>query len=167
MLTRRMMVLASVSMLVACGAGGAGRTVGLAPNSRLIVYRHGDRDDDLLNARGHRRAEAFVMALDGVPIDAIYTVNIERNLQTAAPLARARGLQVQTLAPTRLPERLARHARGRSVVWIGNLINLRNIWAGLDLPDDPPVNYGELVILTMTASGELQTERRMVSPLAI
>lgn len=166
MLTRRMMLLAPVSLLGACGGIGARSTAGLAPDSQLIVYRHADRSGELLSGQGHRRAAAFATALDGVPVDAIHALKLERNLQTAAPLAAARGLRVQTLTPVRLAEKLARSARGRSVVWIGNMNNLRAIWAGLALPDAPPLDYGALVILSTDAAGELHSTRHMVAPLA-
>jgi probable phosphoglycerate mutase len=48
-----------------------------------------------LNPTGRRQADGLVGRLDGVPVDAIYTSPLERCRETAAPLARARGLQVR------------------------------------------------------------------------
>jgi probable phosphomutase (TIGR03848 family) len=47
-----------------------------------------------LSERGREQAEALVRRLDGVPIDAIYSSPLERCRETAAPLAKARGLRV-------------------------------------------------------------------------
>lgn len=46
-----------------------------------------------LNAQGRREADALVSRFDGVPLDAIYCSPQPRTQQTAAALARARGLQ--------------------------------------------------------------------------
>jgi probable phosphomutase (TIGR03848 family) len=48
-----------------------------------------------LTARGREQAEALAGRLDGVPIAAVYSSPLERCRETAAPLARARGLPVQ------------------------------------------------------------------------
>lgn len=71
----------------------------------LLLVRHGHTDAAgrrltghqrgvHLNARGRREAEGLVDRLHGVPVDAIWTSPLERCRETAAPLARARGLSV-------------------------------------------------------------------------
>ena len=47
-----------------------------------------------LSKRGGEQAERLVERLDGVPLAAIYSSPLERSLETAAPLAGARGLVV-------------------------------------------------------------------------
>jgi probable phosphoglycerate mutase len=47
-----------------------------------------------LNERGRREASALTERLDGVPIAAIYASPLERCRETAAPIARARGLAI-------------------------------------------------------------------------
>jgi hypothetical protein len=59
-----------------------------AAGKRLTGQQRGVR----LNGRGRREAERLVERLEGVPIDAILTSPLERCRETAAPLARARGL---------------------------------------------------------------------------
>lgn len=49
-----------------------------------------------LSERGRAQAEALVHRLEGVPLQAIYSSPLERCRETAAPLARARGLPVRT-----------------------------------------------------------------------
>lgn len=48
-----------------------------------------------LSERGRAQAEALVSRLEGVPLEAIYSSPLERCRETAAPLARARGLRVR------------------------------------------------------------------------
>ena len=47
-----------------------------------------------LTTRGREQAEALLGRLDGVPVSAIYSSPLERCRETAAPLARAKGLHV-------------------------------------------------------------------------
>jgi probable phosphomutase (TIGR03848 family) len=72
----------------------------------LLLVRHGHTDvagkrltgwtpGVHLNERGRDAAEALVGRLEEVPIDAIYSSPLERCRETAAPLARARGLSVR------------------------------------------------------------------------
>lgn len=123
-------------------------SVALAPGTTLIVLRHAERDGEALSRQGRHRARRLAEALAGTPIEAIYTRDIPRNRETAAPLAEARGLPVEILtAPNPAPE-LARRGAGRVVVWIGNKNNLADIWIALDAPGDPPLGYGELRVLT-------------------
>ena len=133
------------TLLAACGPVGA-----IGTRYQLVVLRHADRDpeDLVLNARGEARAAALPAALDGVPIDAIYLPDLERNRQTAAPLAAARGIEPR--AVDTLPgfaSRLLTGNEGRSIVWIGNSTNLSQMWQELDAPGGPPTGYGEIVVL--------------------
>jgi broad specificity phosphatase PhoE len=73
---------------------------------RLILIRHGEtesnrerlalgREDVPLNERGHRQAAALAASLAGVPVAAVYSSPLRRAVETARPLAEARGLEVQ------------------------------------------------------------------------
>jgi broad specificity phosphatase PhoE len=55
----------------------------------------GRQPDVSLNVQGRQEAEALAGRLAGVRIDAIYCSPQPRTQQTAAPLARARGLQIR------------------------------------------------------------------------
>ena len=76
----------------------------------LVLVRHGHTDTAgkrltgwtsgvHLNERGRREAERLVERLDGVRIDAIVSSPLERCRETAAPLAKARGLAVRIRRP--------------------------------------------------------------------
>ncbi len=159
---RRGFLILSASSLVACTPMARITGQRLAPNSRLIVYRHADREGEDLTERGIARAAAFVDALDGVPIEAIYSPGIQRNLDTAAPLARARGVEITRVAVSHIARRIARLSAGRSVVWVGNQGNLREIWDELGLEGPPPLEYGDLFIVETDASGAARIDRRRV-----
>ncbi len=90
----------------------------------LLVVRHasaGDQDewegDDArrpLDERGEEQANALVEKLAGFPVERILSSPYDRCVQTVEPLARARGLEVETskdLAEDAGPERLGQLLR--------------------------------------------------------
>lgn len=142
----------------------APKFVRLAPNTTLIVVRHGDRDGEDLNLKGQQRALALVSALEGISLDAIFSPGIKRNLDTAMPLSNARGLPTERRPQENPAPRLAKEAAGRSVIWIGNKGNIQSIWDSLALPEPAPLEYGDLHIVQTNAKGRLTVERRRFGP---
>lgn len=79
----------------------------------MILVRHGQTSSNTgflldtgapgadLNETGREQAGSLVERLAEQPIDAIYASSLVRTQQTAEPLARARGLEVQVLADLR------------------------------------------------------------------
>jgi probable phosphoglycerate mutase len=73
----------------------------------LLLIRHGTNDSVKenklagwlpgvnLNEEGRTQAQQLAARLEGVPIAAIYCSPLERAVQTAEPLAQARGLEIQ------------------------------------------------------------------------
>ncbi len=73
----------------------------------LLLIRHGENDYTKthklagrlpgvhLNEHGQKQAQALADALKDVPIKAIYSSPLERAIETATPIAKARGLRVQ------------------------------------------------------------------------
>ena len=154
MLTRRLFLLAALS---ACAPVSR---VGMPKGTKLIILRHADRNGEDLNPQGLARAEALVQALADIPIDAIYAPGIKRNLDTAAPLAMARGLTVQRIPTENPAAQLMAAAAGKTVVWIGNKGNLQSIWDALGAPEPPPLEYGDLYIVTPARVGSPLVERK-------
>lgn len=76
----------------------------------LLLLRHGENDytkkhklagytpNVHLNERGQSQAQALAEGLRDVPIKAIYSSPLERAVETASPIAKARGLDIQTEA---------------------------------------------------------------------
>jgi probable phosphomutase (TIGR03848 family) len=72
----------------------------------LLLIRHGENDYSKkgklagrlpgvhLNERGQKQAEELGKAFAQVPIKAVYSSPLERAMETAAPIAKARGLKV-------------------------------------------------------------------------
>ena len=73
----------------------------------LFLIRHGENDylkknilpgripGVHLNDEGRQQAEALAAALKALPIAAIYSSPLERAVETASPLAQAKGLEIQ------------------------------------------------------------------------
>jgi probable phosphoglycerate mutase len=92
----------------------------------LLLIRHALNDwvgerlagwtpDVHLNDEGHAQAKALVQRLAEVPLVAIYSSPLERALQTAQPLANARGLEVKvrpSLGETRYGDWTGRTLKG-------------------------------------------------------
>lgn len=152
--------LLALVVLASCSFGGMPT---FPPDTKLYILRHADRDGPDLNDLGRARAEALVVALANEELDAIYTIGIPRNLDSAAPLAEARGLEVQVIPAVNIAERLLAAIPGERAVWIGNSGNLREIWEVIEAPEPPPVEYGDLFVVTRMG-GALEIERRRFGP---
>ena len=131
----------------------------------VVLLRHAGKDpnaegsDPPLTARGRKRAAALPAALGNIGVSAIYCPNLQRNIQTAKPLAEHLGLKIHIISNRRLldAEKLARelldefivkHANG-VVVWIGNRRNLEDLYKLVDGTGDPPTKYGTICIVTI------------------
>lgn len=152
-LSRRQILALPLAAIAAGGllAGCTGAPPGL--HGRLIVLRHADRSGAMLNAKGVARAKRLPDALADLEIDAIYATPRQRNIDTATPLARARGLAVNTLPAARAGTRLLGAHPGQTIVWVGNQENLPLLYAELGVAAKPPVQFGEIQILTFPEGG--------------
>lgn len=167
--TRRLILTTGLAALAAglaaCdGASPGSGQVKLAPGSTLILVRHGDRTESNLNAKGRARAAALPAALDGMTLDAIFSPGLQRNLDTARPLARARDLPITRVGQERPAPTLASLGAGKSTIWIGNMGNLQSIWDDLGLDGAPPLEYGDLFVVRADRAGRLSVERRRWGP---
>ena len=131
--------------------GCTGAPAGL--HGSLIVLRHADRSGSMLNEKGVARAAPWPDALSDLEIDAIYTTPRQRNIDTATPLARARGLAVNNLLASGAGTKLLSAHPGQTVVWVGNQENLPLLYAELGVSAKPPVQFGEIHVVTFPAGG--------------
>lgn len=162
---RRRIFLASLSaasLLAGC-TGGLGpltpRRDETTMSGTLIVLRHAERTGEDLNADGIARAEALAVALDGVEIDGIFTPAIQRNMDTARPLAEAKGLKVQVIPAVDTARTMFKRQPGGTLVWIGNKDNLAALWEEIGAGGEPPINYGEMFIVPMSGLHASGVER--------
>ena len=134
--------------------------VAIPEGTKLIIVRHADRSGEDLNALGIARSKALVAALEGIEIDHIFSPSIQRNLDTAQPLAKARGLPIERIAAGRPAPALMSQGGGKTIIWIGNKGNLKSIWKDLAAPGVAPLEYGDLFIVTEGPT----VERRRFEP---
>jgi hypothetical protein len=143
-------------MFVAVIAGCAGAVYSPPGTATtVILLRHAERTPLTaeLTERGRARAAALPAAVADIRIDAIYSPNLKRNLDTVAPLARAHNLKVRIIEESRVAARLVGENPGRTVVWVGNSDNLDKIYEDLRGDGVPPVGYGDLFILRVPDKG--------------
>lgn len=158
--------LLATAALGAC-AGGGPQGLALAPNSTLIVTRHGDRDgaEDVLNKTGQARARALVTATRDLGLAHVTSPGINRNIETATPLARALDLPITRIPQEAPTAELIRLAAIGPTIWVGNKGNIARIWRDLGLPEDSgPLDYGDLHILRSDATGKMTIARRRYRP---
>ncbi|MEO9898060.1 MAG: histidine phosphatase family protein [Paracoccaceae bacterium] len=137
-----MMVL---TVLSSCTYGKVPR----GAETTVILLRHADRAAEVLNSKGIARANALPSALASYDIDAIYSPDLKRNLQTAAPLSKATGIPVTTLADEFAAARMPRNFPTGTVVWVGNKGNLKSIWDSYRATGVAPLEYGDIGIIEL------------------
>jgi len=161
-MTRRIWVMMSAIFLIAAATITNAETVKIPEGTTLIVLRHADRFEDNLNKRGIARAAALVPALEGIAIDRIYSPGLQRNLDTVAPLAKQRDITVIRHPTSGVAKGVVAANPGRTILWVGNKTNLRNLWKDIAAQDPPPLEYGDLFIVTRGAQGQPVIDRRFV-----
>lgn len=140
------------------------QSVPYSARTTIILLRHADRAGDILSTRGLARAANLPQALAGYELNAIYTPDIARNLQTAEPLSKALDLPVTIIPKERAGATMTRAHPEGTVVWIGNKGNLRTIWAELEGTGAAPQAYGEIGVVTLRSMGRRQVTRLTVAP---
>lgn len=154
----------AIASLVILLCAGFAATTGMATSqatTTIILLRHAERDvlAEDLNEDGQNRAIALVSALADVPVDAIYSPPLTRNLDTVVHLARDRGIEVTLIEPIGVAAQLLDGNAGKTVMWVGNTTNLPGIYADLGGSGEPPVKYGDLFFLRLGPGGEVAVTR--------
>ena len=139
----------------------------------VILTRHADRDsvDGDLNEKGRERAKALVEAVKEMGVTAIYSPDVQRNLDTVRPLATQLGIAITstptfslTASSSIVREILEKHSGG-VVVWVGNVSgNLQRIYHLLGGTGTGPVEYGDLHILTIPDKGPVKVFKTRYGP---
>lgn len=134
----------------------------------IVLTRHGDRDKFAkeLNDKGRARAQALVEAVGDMKITAIYIPDYKRNMQTAKPLAEQLGIEINVVPENmhRLAKTVLTERTGETVLWVGNKINLTNLYALLGGEGAPPVSYGDLYIMKIKDSGNPDVTKKRYGP---
>ena len=140
---------------------------GAATETSIIMVRHAERTEftKVLTKKGRRRAQDLVKAAAGLNITAIYSPDLERNLDTAKPLAQYLGVEI-TVTPEKstplvdqiVDEMLDKHS-GETILWVGNVSNLRKMYWRLGGDGEGPIEYGDLFIMKIPAKGRVKIEK--------
>jgi hypothetical protein len=165
----RLYLLTFLFFLFVGGVNGRGPAAAAesGATTTIILIRHAERDNFfILTDAGHKRAKALVEAVGDMGIKAIYSPNLERNLDTVRPLANHLGLDV-TLTPRIqgaaieqiVKNILARHAR-EAVLIVGNgSRHLRALHHRLGGTGEGPYRYGELFIYHIPDQGPVKVTK--------
>ncbi|MGD2117707.1 MAG: histidine phosphatase family protein [Chromatiales bacterium] len=153
--------LALIFLLALAGLAGCSTAIKSpeGTTTTVILVRHAERTTftKVLTEAGKKRAAALVRTLDGIEIDAIYSPDLVRNIDTVKPLAQQRGLTiilVDSKPDTQeVAKRLLHDHPGSTVLWVGNTTNLPSIYADLGGQGEAPMQYGDLFILNVPDKG--------------
>jgi hypothetical protein len=162
----RLFILAIIILLLGCLVGFTGSKghTELGTTTTVILIRHAERDNFfILTAQGRKRAKALVEAVSDMGITAIYSPNLERNLDTVTPLANHLGIDITLTPKISKPtvdkivgEILAKHT-GEVVLLVGNGSgNLRSLHHRLGGTGEGPYQYGDLYIYTIPDQGPIK-----------
>ena len=122
----------------------------------VLMVRHAETveagEDPGLSAAGEERARRLAQTLEFTGIDAIYTSELLRTTQTAAPVAALSGVDPVVLPAADLRElvrTLTREHRGETVLVIGHSNTLPRLAEALGepIPEIAQTDYGNLYIL--------------------
>jgi Histidine phosphatase superfamily (branch 1) len=149
------------------GCTGAEKDSNPQKATTVILIRHAERDNlFVITAEGRERAKALVDAVGDMEIAAIYSPDLERNLDTVKPLADHLRIDI-TLAP-RFSEStiekivtaiLTRH-RGEVVLLVGNGSgNLRALHQRLGGTGDGPYQYGDMFLYTIPNHSPVEVKK--------
>jgi broad specificity phosphatase PhoE len=130
-----------------------------AQNVRTVFFvRHADKVSDetdaLLTDAGHRRAECLANTLADAHIEQIFTSDLQRTQQTAAPLAEHLHLKPVAI-PLSMPDKLIeaiRSGKATNVLVVWHDATLPKILRALGAPEIPPIahtEYDRFFILTL------------------
>ena len=120
------LLLSFVFVLIACESAEKSLTTESITTIYLIRHAEKDRSDKEnrnpeLTDQGKKRAERWAEVLGLSKMDAVYSTNYQRTLQTAAPTATRNGLEIQIYEPNNLNiDSLATLHQGEHILIVGH-----------------------------------------------
>lgn len=133
------------------------------PPTTIILVRHAEKDfgdDPNLTPVGHARAQRLAKTLKNVRLDAIYSTDTRRTLQTADPVASQKQIKVKlyemhNLEP--LAEEIMEKHTGETILVVGHSNTTPALASLLDKQTDYPrfseLDYENLWILSIPQNG--------------
>jgi hypothetical protein len=162
----RLILLANIILLAGCWVVsiGSAQDANSGTTTTVILIRHAERDNFfILTDKGHERAKALIEAISDMGISAIYSPDLERDLDTVAPLANHLGIRIAlvprfsaAVVEKIVSDILTRHP-GEVVLLVGNGSgNLRSLHHRLGGTGEGPYRYGDLFIYTIPEQGPVK-----------
>lgn len=131
----------------------------------VILVRHAEKvastgDDPALSETGAARAAELARILADVPVDVIYTTQFLRTRDTAAPLAKARGLEAVVVTAgktyaTEMAKIIREKHAGKTVLVVGHSNSTSNLLRELGVKNPPSIDetrYDDLFIYTISGN---------------
>ena len=159
----RFIILVIIFLILGCSVGCARSKTASKPGTTttVILIRHAERDNFFnITAQGRKRAKALVDTVSDMGITAIYSPDLERNLDTVTPLAKHLGIditltpRISTLTVDKIVGQILENHLGEVVLLVGNGSgNLRSFHHRLGGTGEGPYQYGDLYIYTIPDQG--------------
>ncbi len=139
----------------------------LAGEATVVVFvRHAEKDpgggrDPALSEAGVARAQALARTLDGAGLDAAFATEFRRTRQTAAPAARAAGIEVQVRPAAgtdpaaygaALRDEIRALPAGSTVLVVGHsntIPALVQVFSGQSAADMPETEYDRYTVVVL------------------
>ena len=145
-----------------------------AAQQLIFVVRHAERADSAaggspmmasdpdLSEAGRARAEALALALKDAKITAIFVTPYKRTQQTAAPLAKALGIQAAAIDPKDAAGIVDKaQAASGNVLIVGHSNTVPDILTRLGIADAPAMNDADYDNLFVVIRGDKPTLLRL------
>lgn len=137
------------------------------------LIRHSEKDrtnpsdrNPNLNIEGEKRAQNWAEYFKDTPIDAVYSTNYNRTIQTATPTAFGKNLKVFTYDPSNMYDSIfQKNTKGKSVLVVGHS-NTTPVFANKIIGEDKYQNLADddnatLFIITIKGN-EIRSETKKV-----
>ena len=165
----RMKITLKLFILMMFLLGSMDSYAGLTANSNnlkttIILIRHAERDNFfILTEEGRIRAKDLIESVKDMEIDAIYSPDLERDLDTVTPLALHLGIDItvtprisQPMVDKFIDDIISKH-QGEVVLIVGNGSGyLRAVHQKLGGAGDGPYQYGDLFIYKILENGSME-----------
>ncbi|MCH8146497.1 MAG: histidine phosphatase family protein [Planctomycetes bacterium] len=154
--TKRWVLLASSCVLVPLLGAQTPDERSTKPTVVYIV-RHaektGETPDADLSPEGKTRVEVLSWMLRDIALDAVYSTDAPRTLHTVEPIAKEKGLSVESYVPRpgKLAETIRRKHRGQTLLVSGHSNTIPELLKSLGVPIEDKIlpGYDDLFIVTL------------------
>jgi len=146
------------SLLVSCSSDET-TTYYLIRHSEKDRFDKTDKNPNLSN-EGEKRAQKWAAYFKDIPLDAVYSTNYNRTIQTATPTAMSKKIELQFYNPSKMYDSLFQsNTKGKTVLVVGHS-NTTPVFANLILGDkkyDNMDDHDNASLYKVTISGDDKT----------